>query len=226
MSAILLGLLLSIPVDIRGAGPAALYTPPGQPPFPAILLVEGWWAPGPWERDAAERLAGEGYLVLTVMPDRGERPADRDAMHALMTGAPTDRSRAGLKAARAWLLAREDVRGSRVAVVGARMGGRDALHMAGEKCVAGVVSWYGVPPARPRGKAGLAFFAGQDMGPSADQARGFAAAARGTGTEVKIYPDAQHGFADPHNTWNGYDAGAARDSWSRALAFLAARLKR
>jgi carboxymethylenebutenolidase len=225
MSALLAALLLSIPVNIAGASSAALYTPAGKGPFPAVLMIEGWWAPGEWEQATAERLVAEGYLVLTVMPDRGQRPADRDAMHAVMTGPPSDRSLAGLRSARRWLLARKDVRGRRIAVVGARMGGRDALYVAGEPDVAGVVSWYGAPPAKPRGTAGLAFFGGQDMGPSPDDARRFEAAARGTGTEVHIYPDAQHGFADPKNPWGGYDERAARDSWTRAMAFLSARLR-
>ena len=221
MSALLVGLLMSMPVNIPGASSAALYTPAGKGPFPAVLMVEGWWAPGEWEKTTAQRLAGDGYLVLTVMPDRGDRPADRDAMHAVMTGAPSEKSLAGLRGARRWLMERKDVRSRRIAVVGARMGGRDALYFAGEPDVAGVVSWYGTPPAKPRGKAGLAFFGGQDMGPSPDDARRFAQAARGTSTEVHIYPDAQHGFADPNNTWGGYDEQVARDSWTRAMAFLA-----
>ena len=224
MTALLAALLLSMPVNIPGASSAAWYTPAGKGPFPAVLMVEGWWAPGEWEKATAERLAADGYLVLTLMPDRGDRPANRDAMHALMTGAPSEKSLVGLRAARTWLLARPDVRGRRIAGIGARMGGRDALHFAGEPDVAGAVSWYGMPPAKPRGKAGLAFFGGQDMGPSPDDARRFAQAARGTSTEVHVYPDAQHGFADPKNPWGGYDEKAARDSWTRAMAFLAARL--
>ena len=64
------------------------------------------------------------------------------------------------------------------------------------------------------------------MGPSAEDARRFEAAARGTATQVHVYPDAQHGFADPQNSWGGYDEKSARDSWTRASAFLAAHLAR
>jgi dienelactone hydrolase len=187
-------------------------------------VIEGWWTAQPWDAVTAERLAQDGYLVLRVLPERGERPADRDAMHALMTGAPNARTLAGLRASREWLLAREDVRGRRVAVVGARMGGRDALALADEPGVAAAVSWYGVPPPKAPKGATLAFFGGQDMGPSIEDARRFEAAAKGTATEVRIYPEAQHGFADPKNTWGGYDAKAAEDSWTRATAFVAARL--
>lgn len=223
MSAFLLALLLSIPVKIEGVQSATLLRPAGDGPFPAVLLVEGWWAPGAWEKAVAERLSADGSLVLVVEPIRGERPADRDAMHAVMTGPPSERSLEGLRSACAWLLAREDVRGGRIGVMGARMGGRDALHLAGEPGVVAAVSWYGVPPAKPRGAA-LAFFGGRDMGPSLEEARRFEAAARGTATEVHIYPDAQHGFADPQNPWGGYDEEAARDAWTRATAFLRERL--
>jgi carboxymethylenebutenolidase len=224
MTGILLALLLSAPVAVPGVTHAALHRPEGAGPFPAILLAEGWWTAQPWDEATADRLARGGYLVLRVMPDRGERPADRDAMHALMTGPPNARTLAGLRASRDWLVARDDVRAKRIAVLGARMGGRDALALADDAGVAGAVSWYGVPPAlAPKGPA-LAFFGGQDMGPSVEDARRFESAANGSATEVRIYPDAQHGFADPQNPWGGYDAKAADDSWTRAMAFLDARL--
>lgn len=225
MSSLLLTLLLSIPVKIEGLSAAELYRPAGTGPFPAVLIVEGWWTAGSWEKATAERLSADGYLVLVAMPDRGERPADRDAMHAVMTGAPSERSLAGLRAAGAWLVARDDVRKRGIGVIGARMGGRDALHLAGEPGVVAVVSWYGVPPAKPLGgSAGLAFFGGHDMGPTLEEARRFEAAARGTATQVHIYREAQHGFADPQNPWGGYDEEAARDAWTRATAFLRERL--
>jgi dienelactone hydrolase len=222
MSSLLLALLLSIPVKIDGTSSAALHSPSdGKGPFPAVLLVEGWWTPGTWEQATAQRLAGDGSLVLVVHPDRGERPADRDAMHAKMTGAPDSRTLSGLRNALAWFVARDDVRGQRVAIVGARMGGRDALYLAADPGVAAVVSWYGVPPTAPLGNApAIAFFGGQDMGPSLADAERFQAAAKGTPTQVVVYPEAQHGFADPKNPWGGYDEKAAADSWAKAEALL------
>ena len=227
MTTLLLALMLSNAVEIAGTQSATLYRPEGTGPFPAILMVEGWWTAGTWEKTTAERLAADGYLVLVVMPDRGERPADRDAMHGAMTAPPTERSLQGLRAARDWLLAHEDVSRRRIAVVGARMGGRDAMHLAGDKGVAAAVSWYGVPPAKPARRAPiLALFGGKDMGPTADDARRFAKSAIGTKTEVTIYPNAQHGFAEEGNSWGGYDETTAREAWTRASAFLADKLKR
>lgn len=224
MPGLLLSILLSVPVWLPGVRSAALHRPEGTGPFPAVLLIEGWWTAQPWDESTAERLARDGSLVLRVLPDRGERPADREAMHALMTGPPSGSTLAGLREARDWLRHRGDVRDGRIVVLGARMGGRDALRLADDPGVVGVVSWYGVPPPQaPKGPA-LAFFGGQDMGPSLADAGRFEEAARGTATEVRIYPEAQHGFADPQNPWGGYDAKAAEDSWARATAFLKARL--
>ncbi len=224
MPGVLLSILLSVPVALPGVRSAALHRPDGSGTFPAVLLIEGWWTAQPWDESTAERLARDGSLVLRVLPDRGERPADRDAMHALMTGPPSDGTLAGLREALDWLRKHPDVRDGHIVVLGARMGGRDALRLADEPGVVGVVSWYGVPPAQaPKGPA-LAFFGGQDMGPSLADAQRFEAAARGTATEVHIYPEAQHGFADPQNPWGGYDAKAAADSWARATKFLAGRL--
>src|SRR5262245_59544231 len=144
MTTLLLALALSTPVSVEGVRSAALFRPADNGPFPAVLLIEGWWTPGSWEQATAERLAADGYLVLLVDPERGERPADRDTMHAAMAAPPGERSVAGLRAACTWLLAREDVRGRRIAAMGARMGGRDALYLASEPGIAAAVSWYGV----------------------------------------------------------------------------------
>ena len=227
MTSLLLALLLSNPVEIAGTKSATLYRPEGTGPFPAILMVEGWWDAGSWEKTTAERLASDGYLVLAVMPDRGERPADRDAMHAAMIGAPSERSLQGLRAARDFLLAHQDVSRRRIAVIGARMGGRDAMQLAGDKGVAAAISWYGAPLAKPGRRAPiLAFFGGKDMGPTVDDARRFAKEAAGTSTRVTIYPNAQHGFAEEGNAWGGYDDTTAREAWTRASAFLEEKLKR
>lgn len=227
MTALVLALLLSNPVEIAGTKSATLYRPEGTGPFPAILMVDGWWTAGSWEKTTAQRLSADGYLVLLVQPDRGERPADRDAMHAVMTAAPGAQSLAGLRAARDFQIAHKDVSRRRIAVIGARMGGRDAMFLAGDKGVVAAVSWYGAPPAKPARRSPiLAFFGGKDMGPTVDDARRFGKAAIGTNTDVRIYPNAQHGFADPDNSWGGYDEATAREAWSATTAFLANKLER
>jgi carboxymethylenebutenolidase len=223
MSLLALALVTSTAVTLPHATAATFSRPEGKGPFPAVLLVEGWFQPGTWEKETADALVGEGYAVLAVLPER-TRPADRNALHQQMSAPPDAAALAGLKAAREWLLARRDVDGGRLAVMGARMGGRDAMALAGEKGVRAVVSWYGAPPAAARAKAVkvplLAFFGGQDMGPTPADAKAFEDAARGTGVQVHVYPEAMHGFAEKGNPWGGYHEPTARDAWQRALGFL------
>jgi dienelactone hydrolase len=66
----------------------------------------------------------------------------------------------------------------------------------------------------------LAFFGGQDFGPTPADARKFEAERNGSPTVVQIYPDAAHGFAEPGNPWGGWNEKTAEDSWTRAIDFL------
>jgi carboxymethylenebutenolidase len=223
MSLLALALVASTAVSVPGTTAATFSRPEGKGPFPAVLLVEGWFQPGSWEKETAAALVDEGYAVLAVLPER-TRPADRNALHQQMSAPPAADALAGLKAAREWLLARRDVDAQRLAVMGARMGGRDAMALAGEKGVKAVVSWYGAPPPAERAKAlktpVLAFFGGQDMGPTPADAKAFEEATRGRSVQVQVYPEAMHGFAEKGNPWGGYHEATALDAWQRALAFL------
>jgi carboxymethylenebutenolidase len=228
LTAVLAATLAATPVKLPAGGEGRLWKPEGKAPRPAVLLLEGWFQPGTWEESVAERLAKRGWLVLALQPDRPRpKEGDRDGLHALMAAPPTGETRTQIAGAVAWLRAREDV--GRIAVVGARMGGRDAMFMAGAEHVAAAVSWYGSPavdPALVRAPV-LAFFGGKDFGPTAEDARRFeAAAVRGRApVQVYVYPEAQHGFADPKNPWGGYDKASADDSWDRAVTFLARHLE-
>ena len=47
----------------------------------------------------------------------------------------------------------------------------------------------------------------------------------GKKVDVKIYPEAGHGFENPNNKQN-YRAEDAADAWQRTMAFLSATLKK
>jgi dienelactone hydrolase len=180
-----------------------------------VLLVEGSFERGGWEQDTAEELTASGHLVLRVLPDRA-RPDGGDP-HAHLTAPADERTLAGLRSAIAWLRGRDEAR--RVLLVGARMGGRDAMALAGEPGVVGVVSWYGMPPAELTGPHApiLAFFGGKDRAPAVEDARRLEAMARGRDVRVTIYPEAQHGFAQ---SGPAFDKKATISSWTLAYVFL------
>ena len=49
--------------------------------------------------------------------------------------------------------------------------------------------------------------------------------AAGKTIDVKIYPGAGHAFANVNNPWGGYREEAAKDAWTRTVAWLAKYLK-
>jgi hypothetical protein len=54
MPCLLLSVFLSIPVEVAGVRSAALHRPEGAGPWPAVLMIEGWWTAQPWDASAAD----------------------------------------------------------------------------------------------------------------------------------------------------------------------------
>jgi carboxymethylenebutenolidase len=139
-----------------------------------------------------------------------------------------------LQAALAFLKSRKDVRDNRVGAIGWCMGGKYALKLATEAPeLAAAAADYGAPPtdatAIARIKAPvLGNFGAEDTGPSPEQVKAFEAAMKkaGKSVDVKLYPGAGHAFANVNNPWKGYREEAAKDAWSRVVAFFARHLKR
>ena len=211
-----------------------IVTPEGQGPFPAVVVIHEWWGLDEWVKDQARALAREGYVALAVDLYRGKVTAKQEEAHQLMSGMPEDRAMRDLKAAFAHLKSRKDVRGNRVGVIGWCMGGKYALKLATEEpSLAAVAAYYGAPPtdaaAIARIKAPvLGNFGAEDTGPSPEQVKAFEAAMKkaGKSVDVKLYPGAGHAFANVGNPWKGYREDAARDAWSRVVAFFERHLKR
>jgi carboxymethylenebutenolidase len=211
-----------------------LATPEGKGPFPAVVVIQEWWGLNDWVKDQARALAKEGYVALAPDLFRGKVTASPEEAHQLMMGAPPDRVLRDLQAAYAFLQARSDVKKDRIGSIGWCFGGRYSLELATkEPTLAAAVVYYGAPPTDPAAIAAikapvLGNFGGDDKGPSPDQVRAFEAAMKkaGKSIDVKIYEGAPHAFANVNNPWKGYREAAAKDAWSRSIAFLAANLKK
>jgi len=212
---------------------AFLVTPDGKGPFPAVVVIHEWWGLNPWTKDQARALAKEGYAALAVDLYRGQSTDKQEEAHQLMMGTPRDRALSDLRGALAFLRARSDVKKDRVGSIGWCMGGMYSLALAVEDpALSAVVAYYGAPPTDPKDIARihapiLGNFGGDDKGPTPDQVKDFGAALKAAGKsfDPKIYPGAGHAFANVNNPWGGYREEAAKDAWSRTLAFFAAHLK-
>jgi carboxymethylenebutenolidase len=211
-----------------------LYTPDKAGPAPAVIVIHEWWGLDDWVKQQAQGLAKEGYAALAVDLYRGKVTNKQEEAHQLMMGTPPDRAMRDLKAAYAFLQGRSEVRKDHIGVIGWCMGGRYALALATEEPTLGaVVAYYGAPPtdaaAIARIKAPvLGNFGAEDKGPSPEQVKAFEAAMKAASkpVDVKVYEGAGHAFANVNNPWKGYREAAAKDAWSRTVAFFNQHLKK
>ncbi len=199
--------------------------------LPGLLVIHEWWGLNDNIRGMAERLAGEGYLVLAVDLYQGEIATEPKSAMRLMQRLEADPASAAENLRQAYAYLDQATGGGRIGVIGWCLGGRWALQAAlllPEELDAAVI-YYGRLTTDPAELARLQMpvlgnFAGKDPLIPRDMVEAFATTMRSLGksVDVKIYPDARHAFANPSGTT--YDAAAADDAWQRSLAFLASTL--
>jgi carboxymethylenebutenolidase len=209
-----------------------LYTPKGNGPFPAIIVIHEWWGLNDWVKEQASKLADQGYVALAVDLYRGKVATSPDEAHELMRGVPEDRANRDLKAAFDYLAGQKNVKPDRIASIGWCMGGGYSLDVAllEPKLAVSVIN-YGhlatdADSLKKINAAILGNFGGQDRGipPSDVHAFEDALKKQGKKVDIKIYPDAGHAFENPNNK-QGYRAADADDAWKRTVAFLDSNLK-
>jgi len=211
---------------------AVIYTPEGKGPFPALVVIHEWWGLNDWVKEQASKLADQGYVALAIDLYRGKVADTPELAHELMRGVPEDRALRDLRAAVEYLKSQPNVRKDRIASIGWCMGGGYSLDLAlQEPTLRAAVVNYGHlatdPDALKKINAAiLGSFGGKDGGIPVEDVKKFEQTLKQDGKriEVKIYPDAGHGFENPNNK-TGYRANDAADAWQRTVAFLASTLK-
>lgn len=210
-----------------------LYTPSGNGPFPAIIVIHEWWGLNDWVKEQASKLAGEGYAALAIDLYRGKVAKTADEAHEIMRGVPEDRAKRDLHAAFAFLASRPNVKKDRIGAIGWCMGGGYSLDVAlQEPTLAADVINYGhlATDAEALKKINapiLGIFGAQDRGIPVADVRKFGETLDNMGKkiEIKIYDDAGHAFENPNNK-DGYREADASDAWKRTADFLATTLKK
>ena len=196
-------------------------------PLPAIIVIHEWWGLNDNVRTMADRLAGEGYIVLAVDLFGGEvatTPVEaREKMQKVIEnpGQAID----NLRQALAFV---DDVaEAPKIATLGWCFGGGWSLNAALEFSgrLDATVIYYGQVTGDTERLAALqspvlGIFAAEDRGISVDSVRAFEAAMDELGKDgsVHVYPGVGHAFANP--TGRNYNAEAAEDAWGKTLEFL------
>ncbi len=212
---------------------AILYTPTGNGPFPAIIVIHEYWGLNDWVKEQTSKLADQGYEALAIDLYRGRVATTPDVAHEIMRGVPEDRAKRDLHAAFEFLQSQPKVKKDHIGAIGWCMGGGYSLDVAlQEPTLAADVINYGHlatdPDALKKINAPiLGLFGGQDHGITPDDAHKFEASMKQLGKkiDVKIYDDAGHAFENPNNK-DGYRPADAADAWKRTVSFLAENLKK
>jgi carboxymethylenebutenolidase len=224
--------MVKFPSALAGEASGYLAVPAGAAKKPAIVVVPEWWGVNDWVREQTDRLAKQGYVALAVDLYRGRTATTPDEAHELMRALPEDRAVADLKAAFAYLASRKDVDATRIGTIGWCIGGGYSLALAtNEPRLAAAVINYGRlvtdPATIAKIKAPiLGNFGGLDRGIAVADINTFEAALKSAGkaADIKIYPDAGHGFMNPTNK-EGFKAESAADAQQRIDRFLASSLR-
>jgi carboxymethylenebutenolidase len=222
---------IPVPQSLR----AYLAQPPGDGPWPGVIVIHDAFGMTPDARAQADWLASNGFLAVT--PDlytRGNRVA---CMVATFRDIAARKGRAfdDIEGVRSWLAARDDCTGT-VGVIGFCMGGGFALILSADHGFSASSVNYGTVPDDADDLLAEACpivgsFGGRDRGlrGAADRLH-HALVVNGVGRDIREYPDAGHSFLNDHKSiWFtllgkmmglGYHEEAAADARRRIIAFF------
>jgi len=229
-SAPLAGKMVSIK---NGAESLAAYLslPKGAGPHPAVIVIQEWWGLNDQIKSVADTFASKGYVALAPDLYQGKVTTDPAVAMELLRALPESRGLGDLSAAFAYLRALPAVGTRPIGSIGFCMGGGFSLGLAiQEPKLTACVVCYGRPVSDPEkiktiAAPVLGIYGGQDKGIPQEMIDGFRKAMEtaGKSIDIKVYPEAGHGFMNPNNP--GHKATETGDAWTRIDAFFAKLLK-
>lgn len=214
-----------------GGTSAFVAWPAARSNAPCIVVVHEWWGLNDEIRGMARRLSREGYVAIVPDLYHGQVASDPELAHELSRAMEDKAAFADLDAAIDWLRQQPATAKSRLGVIGFCMGGGLSQRLALRRPdLTAAVMFYGSPETAPEeiqklSAPLLAHFGATDRGIPATRAEDLRKALKAAGKtgDVYVYPGAGHAFMN--ETKPSYHADAARQAWSRTLAFLQRYLK-
>lgn len=200
-------------------------------PLPAIIMIHEGMGLNDNIRAMAEKLAGEGYIVLAVDLFGGETATTTGVARVRMQKVIENPEPAAENIRQAYDFLTSVAGAPRVGSLGWSFGGGWSLNTAmlfPEELDATVIFYGQVTNDDDRlrviSSPILGLFGAEDKGISIASVRQFEAALERLrkNYEIHIYPGAGHAFADPSG--NAYNAEAADDAWGKMLEFLGLHL--
>ncbi|MBK8988331.1 MAG: dienelactone hydrolase family protein [Chloroflexi bacterium] len=208
-----------------------LAQPPGEGPFPAVLMLHEWWGLNDGITQLADALAAEGYVVLVPDAYRGNLAEQVPGALFLRLTTPTEEIHADLDAGLAYLRALPGVDPARVAALGFCFGGEQSLQISlrQPENLAATIVLYGSLETDPAALQPIAsqpllgIFGAEDAQIPLSEVDAFAAAldSLGAPANITVYQGVGHAFVTEDN-YN--QPGAAGDAWRQMKQFLAQNL--
>ena len=214
-------------VSGRDSVSAYFSLPPGDEPFPALIVIHEWWGLNDWIRYNADAFANKGYAALAIDLYRGKSTKNSDEAHELMRGLPQDRVAKDLEAAYSFLQNNPKVDKNKIGVIGWCMGGGYSLQAATilPKLKAAVMN-YGSLLSDPANVKKircplLGIFGETDRGIPLMDVQNFEKSLKDAKKENKIiiYRNVGHAFMNPNNK-DGYNQEITERAWREIFAFL------
>ncbi|MBA4049284.1 MAG: dienelactone hydrolase family protein [Sphingomonas sp.] len=214
--------------------PAYVARPKGAGRHPCVIVVNEIFGVHAYIKDTCRRLAKLGYVA--VAPEFFYRsgvnlPAltDFNEIRKVVAQAGNDQVDGDVRAVSGWLKAQKFARGDKIGITGFCWGGAVVWRAAMvDPDIKAGVAWYGqLKPLIARAgelKAPvLGLYGGLDRGiplTDVDAMRAALKAAGKAGSDIHVYPQAQHGFHADYRP--SYSEADARDGWARLLAHFKA----
>jgi carboxymethylenebutenolidase len=216
-------------VNYYGNATGYLAQPRGQTSLPAVVMIHEWWGLNQHIKDAAEKLASEGYVVLAVDLYNGQVATESGRAGELAGSVRNNPGEAinNMNAAVEYLSSQHNVNSSRIASLGWCFGGGQSLQLAlnTEAPLSATVIYYGNLVTNQTTLSDIAWpvlgvFGSEDRSIPVDSVRQFEAAlnANNIENEIYIYPGVGHAFANPSG--DNYAPEETADAWEKTLAFL------
>ncbi len=206
---------------------------PGQGSGPGVLLCHAWWGLNGYFEGLADRLAGEGFVVLAPDLYDGRTAATIEEAEALAYTLDYKEAINYETAAADYLLAHPAAEGEQLGAVGFSLGAAYVTWLATLRPqVSAVVVFYGgveqeADYATRTKAAFLGHFAEEDPYESTEEMRRMEEMLRAARRDVAfhVYPGTGHWFFE-NDRPDAYNAEAAELAWRRTLDFLHRKLDR
>ena len=194
---------------------------------PGVIVIQEWWGLVPHIERIADRFAAEGFVALAPDLYHGTKTTSPDQAGKLMMSLRIDEAARDLAGAIDYLAALPEVTPRKVGTVGFCMGGALSLYAASKNPEVGacVVFYGGHPNVKPDLASlqapVLGLYAAKDtfVSPAVVAALDQQLTSLAKRHEFRTYPNTDHAFFNDTRS-EVYDAAAAKDAWTRTVAFL------